>query len=164
MKLNDLLKQSQVGETVYESEKSTDEIISLYDQDYRMFSVSQRITNLLENISEDADAIKVINSVARNFKEIEEREMKIVAPTNVFYRMKLIPIVEGFNALVKKFEDKKYHLKIDKTKYAKMLATISFGIDHIAEEAGKEVYVKDVPLILEDTYETEKTLINEIVS
>jgi hypothetical protein len=163
MKFNDLLKQSKVGERVFESEKSSDEIIALYDQDYKMFSVSQRVLNLSENVSEDSEAVKIIYNIAKNFKEIEEREMKILQPTTIYYRMKLMPIVEGFNSLVRKFEDKKYHLKIDKNKYAKILGSISFGIDHISEEAGKEVYLKDVPLILEDVYESEKSLIKEIV-
>jgi hypothetical protein len=163
MKFNEILKEAQLGKELYESTKSSEEILNLYDKDYKIFSVSQRIKELSEGMTEDKATLSTVDKLSKALSEIEQREMKILQPSSAYYKMKLPSIVESYNTLIQNFDDKKYYTKIDKTKFGKLLASVSFSVEHIAEEAGKEAYTKNTPLVLEDTFDLEKELIEEIV-
>lgn len=163
MKFSEILKEAQLGKNLYETTKSSEEILNLYDPDYKIFSVSKRIQELSEGLTEDKETLTVVNKLSRALFEVEQKEMKVIPPTSAYYKMKLPSIIESYNSLIQKFDDKKYHTKIDKSKFGKILASASFAVEHISEEAGKEVYVKNTPVVLEETFNLEKDLITEIV-
>lgn len=163
MKFNDLLEEIKLGTKDFETSKSSDDIINLYDKDYGIFFISERIKSLAEGVSEDSSAISLFNKVSDTFKEIEGKEIKNSKQSPIYYKVKLLSIAEDYNKIVGKFEDKKYHTKINKTNFAKALGTIQYGLSKISERADKSISVKDYPIVLSETASSEAYLIESII-
>jgi len=163
MKLSELFNEVKYGKEVFESSKSTDEIIECYDTDYKKFFVSKRIGKLSENISQDSSTKEIVSKFIDLFEEIENKEVSSSKVYPVFYKMRLSNLTENYNKLIKKFDNVKYTKEIDRTKFGKMLGTIQYGIEYVAESASSKYTIAKTPILLEELSETESKLIESII-
>lgn len=163
MKLHELFNEVKYGKEIFESSKSTDEIIECYDTDYKKFFVSKRISKLSENISQDISTKEIVSKFIALFEEVENKETSTSTVYPIFYKMRLSNLTENYNKLIKKFDNVKYTKEIDRTKFGKMLGTLQYGIEYVAESASAKYVIAKTPILLEELSDTEKTLINSII-
>lgn len=164
MKLDNLLEEVKLGAQFYNESKSSDEIIKLVDPDLHLFLMSKRVAQLKEELTEDSETLNLIGKVERTFASLEEKVASGNFVSNMGKKIKLYELVENYNKLISKFENKKFHNTVNKDKFSRIFATMKFGISQISEQIGTEYSVNEIPLVLEEVFESELNLIEDIVS
>lgn len=164
MILNNLLEEVKLGTKFYNESKSSDEIINLVDPDLHLLMISKRISKLKEGLTEDTETLNIVNALEKDFKYIEDKAISGTGLTTMGSKVKLYSLVENYNKLVDKFNNKKYYGTVNKDKIARIFSSTVYGMNKLAEESSTTYTVRNVPYLVEDITKADLSLIEDIIN
>jgi hypothetical protein len=134
--IQNLLDEVRYGKDYIEEKVTVATIQDCFNEDYQLFSVSRRVSNLLEDVDVTKDYVKKILRATRTYKEFENKVFEGENPSKVYMKMKMDSIKEDVNNAIKLFtENKKSYVELDKENVAKSIAALKFGLKTLSEKS-----------------------------
>lgn len=147
MNLNTLLEEIKIGKEKVKQQNTIQEVYESYDNDIKIYKFSNLVTKSINSLMEDldtfdADIVPVLRSLKKaqeKIKLFEEKFEQDGSVSEAYKRMRLDSLLEEYNYVCEKLENKKTLRKFDKEKLAHSLAIVNLKINEMAGDKKPKV-------------------------
>jgi len=161
MLLSELLEEVKYGKEYVASKNTIGEIKDLINEDFKLYSVSKRVDNLLKECDMSKDYAKNLARASRNYSDFENKILTLKETTSIYKKLKANSIVEDINLAITNLEKNPKVLRESNiTNLGKVIATLKYAVDTL-EEGTKTI--KETSSVLSSIILKESIILEDVL-